>query len=256
MSAPVCVIPWCFERTRDAEIHDVDAAILVGHHILGFQVAVHDSRGMRGFESRGDLQDDGNGFVGGELPFFVDQALEVTSLDILHGDELDALRLPEIENADDVAMGDFAREDQFLLEPAKDFGMAGELGTNQFERDQALEFAYPEPCKPRPCRLGRAAGEFRSARRASSRFQLPFRRGFAGRPRRNGDGPGLRSADAGGAHSRGRNGHVGQRQRGAALRAVIRGGRVIGLTERALHWAGGLGHQNNPIMICRRINAR
>src|ERR1700689_5216065 len=101
---------------------------------------MNNSSGVRGLERGGDLHHDGNGFAGGELPFFVDQTLEVASLDILHGDELDALGLTEIENADDVTMGHFAREDEFLFEAAQDFGMAGEFGTDQFERHQAFEF--------------------------------------------------------------------------------------------------------------------
>ena len=72
---------------------------------------MNNPRGVRGLERGGDLHHDGYGFAGGKLLFFVDQTLEVPSLDVLHGDELDALGLAEIENADDVSMGYFARED-------------------------------------------------------------------------------------------------------------------------------------------------
>jgi hypothetical protein len=70
----------------------------------------------------------------------MEEAPQVTSLNILHGDELDALRLPEIKDADDVAMSNFTREDEFLFEAAEDFGMARKIRANELERDEALEF--------------------------------------------------------------------------------------------------------------------
>jgi hypothetical protein len=55
---------------------------------------------MRGLECRGNLHQDGNGLFGSELFPFLDQPLEVATLDIFHRNELDALGLAEIENAD------------------------------------------------------------------------------------------------------------------------------------------------------------
>ena len=48
-------------------------------------------------------------------------ALQVFTFDVLHGDELDAVRLAEIENADYVFVGDLARENQFLLKAPREF---------------------------------------------------------------------------------------------------------------------------------------
>ena len=84
-------------------------------------VPVNDPCCVRGLERGGDLEHDGNRFLRGELPLFMDQALEVTPLHVLHGDELDSLGLPQIENADHVAMRYFAGQDQLLFEAAQNF---------------------------------------------------------------------------------------------------------------------------------------
>ena len=114
-----------FERPRDAEIHDVDAAIFIGHHVLRFQIAMNDTRRVRRIQRRRNLQNDRNRFVYRQLPFFVNQPAKVSPFDELHRDELDSLRLAEIENANDVAMRHFARKDQLLLKPPQNFRMAG-----------------------------------------------------------------------------------------------------------------------------------
>src|SRR4029077_20842072 len=53
--------------------------------------------------------------------------------------ELEALGLTQIENANDIAVCNFASEDQLLFEAAKNFGIAGEVGADQLESDEALE---------------------------------------------------------------------------------------------------------------------
>src|SRR5713226_8124669 len=65
---------------------------------------------------------------------------QISPLHVLHGDVSDSARLPQIENADDVGVGNFSRQDEFLLEAPQDFGMAGEVGTNQLQCNQALQF--------------------------------------------------------------------------------------------------------------------
>ena len=50
------------------------------------------------------------------------------------------LRLSQIENANDVSVGDFAREDEFLFEASQDFRIAGKFGANQLESNEAFQF--------------------------------------------------------------------------------------------------------------------
>ena len=98
-------------------------------------------------------------------------------------------------------MRDFARQDQLLFEAAKNFGMAGELGTYQFERDQALEFGVARLVDRAHAALAEQLKNFEAFGEKSSGFKLPFRGSFAGRPRRDRDGPRLGAAN-GGAHRR------------------------------------------------------
>src|SRR5262249_33654999 len=120
-----------FQGPRDAEVHDIHAAVFVDHHVLRFEITMHDASVVRGVQGGTNLHNDGDSLFGRELPFFMDQATKVAAFDVLHGDELDPLGLTEIENADNVAVGDFPGEDELLLETAKNFGMAGEVGADQ-----------------------------------------------------------------------------------------------------------------------------
>ena len=40
-------------------------------------------------------------------------------------------------------MRNFPRKDEFLFEAAENFRMAGEIGANELERDEALQFEVP-----------------------------------------------------------------------------------------------------------------
>ncbi len=91
---------------------------------------MHHAGRMRGIQRGSNLQNDRNRFVDRQLPFFMNDSAKVPPFDELHGDELDSLGLPEIKNANDVAVRDLAREDQLLLESAENFGMAGQLRTD------------------------------------------------------------------------------------------------------------------------------
>ena len=63
------------------------------------------------------------------------------TLDVLHGDELDAVGLSQIENTDDVLVSDLPREDQFLFETFQDFRIRGHIAANYFEGHLALQLA-------------------------------------------------------------------------------------------------------------------
>ena len=108
---------------------------------MRFQIAVDHALRVGGFQSPANLRHDGGGFRGLQFFLAAHQALQVLTFDVLHGDELDAVGLAQIENADYVFVSDLPREDQFLFETLQDFRIRGHVAANYFERHLALQFA-------------------------------------------------------------------------------------------------------------------
>ena len=100
-----------------------------------------DAFGVRGFQRAAHLLDDVGRFRGLKLFLAPEQAPQVLALDVLHGDELDAIGLAEVENANHIVVGDLARENQFLLEALQDFGIRGQVAANYLQRNLAVQFA-------------------------------------------------------------------------------------------------------------------
>ena len=126
---------------RDAEIHHDHPAALVHHDVLRLQVAVHHSFGVRRIQRRASLVNDVGAFLIAQ--FFFGQGAQVLPLDKLHGDELDAVDFAKIENANHIFVGDFARQDQLLLEAPQHFFVQREFGTNDFQGHEAIELQVP-----------------------------------------------------------------------------------------------------------------
>ena len=86
-----------------AEIENLDAALAGQHHVLGFQIAVHDALGMGGGEAFGTLPGnrprlpDRQGAVG-------DRLAERAALDELHGNPRQAVALADVVDRDDGRM--------------------------------------------------------------------------------------------------------------------------------------------------------
>src|SRR5438105_8490196 len=124
---------------RDAKVHHVNAILRVQHDVLRFQIAVNHTGSVCRFQCVANLGDDSNCLFERKFPSFPEHGAKVAALDVLHGDELEALGLSEVENADDIAVGNFASEDQLLFEPAQDFRIAGEVRAYQLESNEAFE---------------------------------------------------------------------------------------------------------------------
>src|SRR3954469_23842300 len=100
-----------------------------------------DSDGVRSLKRTADLEHDFDRVTRREgLAIPYDRA-QVGAFDVLHSDELHAIRFAEVVNADHVAMRDLMREHQFLLEPFDDGGVGREVGTNDFQGDDAIDFS-------------------------------------------------------------------------------------------------------------------
>src|SRR5205823_3742996 len=122
-----------FERARQSEVHDQNAAGLIAHDVLRLQITMNDPYAVRGFERTADLLHDLDRFLGGELSLLMDEGAEVLALDVLHGDELHAFGFAQVVNADYIFVGDLASEEQFLLEAVENSLIAGKIGPDRSE---------------------------------------------------------------------------------------------------------------------------
>jgi len=72
-------------------------------------------------------------FNRGEFAFAQQYRSQGLAVDVLHCDELDAIRFSQIEDSDDVAMSHLASENQLLLEAMQNFGAKAKLGLIVFK---------------------------------------------------------------------------------------------------------------------------
>ena len=96
--------------------------------------------GVRRFQPPGHLGNDFGRLRRGSLPRRFRILREIFPFDELHGDKARALGLPEIEDANDVAVRDLPGQNQFQLEVLQNLLVARKFGANHFKRDQAVEF--------------------------------------------------------------------------------------------------------------------
>ncbi len=72
--------------------------------------------------------------------FFLENLAEILAFNEGHGDELGALEIVQIVNAQDILVRNSAGKKQFLFEALDDRGVADEIRLKRFERDRAREF--------------------------------------------------------------------------------------------------------------------
>ena len=77
---------------------------------------------------------------GESLPFARQDGAQVLTFDELHGDELHAVSFVQVVNADDVLVGDLPRQHQLLLEARQDGRITGQIGANDLESHDTLDF--------------------------------------------------------------------------------------------------------------------
>ena len=130
-----------FESAGHAEIHDQNATGFVAHDVLRLQVAVNDANAMSGFERAADLLDDLDCFFGRKYFVLKNQRAQVFALDELHGDELNAVGVAKVIDADDVFVRDLMGKEKLLLEAGDNRGIGRKLTPNEFQGDEAVEFA-------------------------------------------------------------------------------------------------------------------
>ena len=131
-----------FEGAGQAEIHHQDPPGLVAHDVLRLQIAMDDACAVRGFQRPAGLLHDLDGFFRSKLAcFFMHQAAQVLTLDILHGDELHAVGLAQVVNPDHILVRDLRGQKQFLLEAVDDGLASCQIRPDHFQRHHAIQFA-------------------------------------------------------------------------------------------------------------------
>src|SRR6516162_3503133 len=96
---------------RDAKIHHQNLPLVVQHDVLGFEVSVDDALSVRSVQSAANLLHNSYRFFRRKLGTVGQDGFQIPALDVLHGDEFEALGLAEIEDANYVFMGDLTRQD-------------------------------------------------------------------------------------------------------------------------------------------------
>ena len=96
---------------------------------------------VRGFEAQTNLADDVAGLAGGKFALLREEGLQIPAFHVVHGDELDVARRADVEDADDVAVGDETGQDQFLLEALQNVGIVGQFAADDFQGDDAVQLA-------------------------------------------------------------------------------------------------------------------
>ena len=124
---------------RDAKVHHVDAILRVQHDVLRFQIAMNHAGSVGRFQRAANLGDDPYRLLRRKFSSFTEHGAKIAAFHELHGDELEPLGLSQVEDANDVAVGNFASQDQFLFEAAQDFRIAGEVSADQLESYEASE---------------------------------------------------------------------------------------------------------------------
>ena len=115
MIAPSSVI-WLAPGPSDPEVGHLHDPFWVDDDVVRLDVAVDDAVSMRVAKAGQDLARVGDGDGDGAGPPAADELLERPTLDVLHHDEVRAVRLPAVEDRDDVRVGESGRVRCFAAE--------------------------------------------------------------------------------------------------------------------------------------------
>ena len=196
----------------DAEVGDLHAALRVEQDVLGLDVAVENSFLVRELERLADFRNDGERLGGGEASGLHGLA-QVHAIDVFHHQVVEAARLPEVENADDVRVVQAREHAALAVEAFGELRIVRERIGQQLERDEAVEV-----------RLARLEDEAHAA--APDQFEdlqlrksdgEAFERGDLRRSRGRGFGSGSSGEDAPGAKSLRRLGGNGRAALGTGV---------------------------------------
>ena len=123
----------------DPEVGDLHLSLRREEHVARLDVAVHDAVAVREVEARGDLGRDPGRVHRREAALCPEDVAERLALDVLHDDEVRAVLLAVVVDADDVGVVEPRRVLRLAAEPLDEAGVARELGEEDLDRDLAVE---------------------------------------------------------------------------------------------------------------------
>src|SRR5262249_33806290 len=125
------------------EIHQLHVAGAIDHQVFGFQVPMNDALCMCLMEAFTDLVCDLDPCACAQRAESVENAPETFALNELHRDKRNSRSAIKVVNAADVFMCNFPREPQFVFEGIDQRRLVGDLGFEDFERNDLTGFAIP-----------------------------------------------------------------------------------------------------------------
>ena len=129
---------------REAEVREVDVVGAVGtgarveEHVGGLHVAMHETARVGRIQGARHLREDADR-VRRVQTAALQALLQVTPLDVAHGDEEDVLGRPSLVDRDDVRMVDRRGQLRLAQEAVTERFVLGEAGSQQLERNLPLE---------------------------------------------------------------------------------------------------------------------
>jgi hypothetical protein len=127
------------ELLGDPEVGQVDVAVLIEQDVRRLDVAVDETAAVRGVERARDLGENRDRTIGRELGLAFEHGLQVTPLDVAHGEVELPIVFARLVDRDHVRVVERGRHTRLLQEALAESLVPGELGSDQLERDRALE---------------------------------------------------------------------------------------------------------------------
>ena len=135
---------------RDAEVHQLHAALARHHDVGRLDVAVDDAAVVHVVERARDLHRDDGGDVDGQAAALLEQVVEVDALHVLHDDEQRAALLVEVVDVDDVLVLQRRQAPRLALEAGRrTCSSIADRGLERLDRDRAAERVLDGPVDDR-----------------------------------------------------------------------------------------------------------
>jgi hypothetical protein len=125
-------------KLGEPEVEDLHCALVVEHHVLGLEVAVHDPAVMRAREPARDPSRDAQRFDHRERPV-AEHAAERLARDVLHHEEDAPPLFAHFVERRDVGVRDGRGGPRLAQEALAPFGIRGERGRQHLDRNVAME---------------------------------------------------------------------------------------------------------------------
>ena len=127
------------DGTGNAEVHELGVAGGLQDHVLGLDVAVQHAHGMGGAETRAELLGQAQARRIGQPARLVQHVAQGHAADVLHGDVGHAVDLAEVVGAQDVGMGDLARQLDLALQAVELVAVPPQLPPQHLEGHEVVE---------------------------------------------------------------------------------------------------------------------